>query len=59
MTFLRTPKRMLKMYLTLTVVAYAFNSSTQEAKVGESLISYWFEASLVYKVSSRLVRATY
>ena len=47
------------MYLTLNVVAYAFNPSTQEAKVGESLISYWFEASLVYIISSRLVKATY
>jgi hypothetical protein len=35
------------------VVAHAFNPSTWEAEAGESLE---FEASLVYKVSSRTVR---
>jgi hypothetical protein len=36
------------------VVAHAFNPSTREAEAGESLE---FEASLVYKVSSRTARA--
>jgi hypothetical protein len=35
------------------MVAHAFNPSTQEAEAGESE----FEASLVYKVSSRTARA--
>jgi hypothetical protein len=36
------------------VVAHAFNPSTQETEAGGSLE---FEASLVYKVSSRTARA--
>jgi hypothetical protein len=36
------------------VVAHAFNPSTREAEAGGSLE---FEASLVYKVSSRTARA--
>jgi hypothetical protein len=37
------------------VVVHAFNPSTQEAEAGGSLE---FEASLVYRVSSRTARAT-
>jgi Tat protein secretion system quality control protein TatD with DNase activity len=37
------------------VVVHAFNSSMQEAEAGVSLE---FEASLVYRVSSRTARAT-
>jgi len=37
-------------------VAYAFNPSTWEAETGR-LLSSEFEASLVYKVSSRTARA--
>jgi hypothetical protein len=37
------------------VVAHAFNPSTWEAEAGGS---HEFEASLVYKVSSRTARAT-
>jgi hypothetical protein len=36
------------------VVAHAFNLSTQEAEAGR----FEFEASLVYRVSSRTARAT-
>jgi hypothetical protein len=36
------------------VVAHAFNPSTQEAEAG----GFEFEASLVYRVSSRTARAT-
>jgi hypothetical protein len=36
------------------VVVHAFNPSTQEAEAGRSE----FEASLVYRVSSRIARAT-
>jgi hypothetical protein len=39
------------------VVAHAFNPSTQETEAGRFLSSE-FEASLVYKVSSRTARAT-
>jgi hypothetical protein len=38
------------------VVAHAFNPSTQEAEAGRSLE---FEASLVYRVSSRTAKATH
>ena len=36
-------------------MVYAFNSRTQEAQAGRSLE---FEASLVYRVSSRIARDT-
>jgi hypothetical protein len=39
----------------LAVVAYVFNPSTWKAEAGVSLE---FEASLVYRVSSRTARAT-
>jgi hypothetical protein len=39
----------------MAVVVHAFNSSTWEAEAGKFLE---FEASLVYRVSSRTVRAT-
>jgi hypothetical protein len=39
------------------VVAHAFNPSTWEAEAGRFRISE-FEASLVYRVSSRTARAT-
>jgi hypothetical protein len=38
------------------VVAHAFNPSTWEAEAGRQVSE--FEASLVYKVSSRTTRAT-
>jgi hypothetical protein len=38
------------------MVAHAFNPSTQEAEAG-GFLSSEFEASLVYKVSSRTARA--
>jgi hypothetical protein len=38
-------------------MVHAFNSSTQEAKAGESL-QFEFEASLVYRLSSRTTNAT-
>jgi hypothetical protein len=38
------------------VVAHTFNPSTQEAEEGATLFE--FEASLVYRVSSRTTKAT-
>jgi hypothetical protein len=38
------------------VVAHAFNPSTREAEAGRGISE--FEASLVYKVSSRTARTT-
>jgi hypothetical protein len=41
------------------VVAHAFNPSTWEAEAGRSLGDLWvFEASLLYRESSRTARAT-
>jgi hypothetical protein len=42
---------------TAIVVAHVFNPSTCEAEVG-GFLSSEFEASLVYRVSSRTARAT-
>ena len=44
-----------KMYLTLSVVAYAFNPSAQDAEAGGC---HEFEASLIYIESARLVKTT-
>jgi hypothetical protein len=40
------------------MVVHAFNLITREAEAGRFLSSADFEASLVYKVSSRTARAT-
>jgi len=44
-----------KAFPGLLVVAYTFNPSAWEAQAGGS---FEFEASLVYRVSSRIARAT-
>ena len=43
------------LHFSQAVVVHAFNPSTQEAEAGQSLE---FEASLVYRMSSRTVRTT-
>jgi hypothetical protein len=40
------------------VTAHTFNPSAQEAEAGRSGRAFEFEASLVYRVSSRTARAT-
>jgi hypothetical protein len=57
-TALKTPLQDLDQEILMEpgVVAHAFNPSTREAETG-GFLSSEFEASLVYKVSSRTARA--